>query len=536
MIPGEAPGARAWRPRHSAALALLVLAALALLLPFRGYLTDDTYIHLQFAKHLLQGNGFSFNAGQPTYGATSSLWVFLLAGAGALVPGSAATPADTVTMPPLAVVAKVWGALFTALAVALAAALGRALRWEPRYALAASALMAFHAWSTRWGLSGMETPLALALAVASLLALARALLHGGPTLPAGLLLGAGFLARPELLLLAALALLAVAWGSAPGERVRRGLGLVGGALLTAGPWLVASWMWFHRLLPNTSAAKAGAWLDPERALSAIRESIRSILAADLVPVAIAVLGLAWLRPWRAMGADRGRRAFWMATLAWPVLLVLAYAAGGVQVVSRYLVPAAPAIHLIGLAVLRHASSAWPARRRAAALLLAVLVFAAQNAAVTLAVSAPHARRHTAGLRDSLGELGLWARARTAPGTLVAIPDIGAFGYYSDRPVLDLFGLVTPAMAPITVRFGYDAVALNLLFEPVGRPRYLIDRSQRERRLTPPDDPATPYRLLFSRSIPDLGITRPNPYIYSVYDIDWVLFDRLHPRLASDLGG
>jgi hypothetical protein len=525
-----------WRPRHGAALGLIVILALALLLPFRGYLTDDTFIHLQFAKNFLRGAGFSFNAGEPTYGATSPLWVLLLAGAGALVPGAAATPADAGGMPPLALVAKAWGALFTALAVVLMAALGRVLRWEPRYALAAAALVALHAWSARWGISGMETPLALALAVASLLLLARTLIDRKNPFAAGMALGAGFLARPEFLLLLGLALAALAWGSDPRARARRLGSLLAGAALAAGPWLALAWAWFHRLLPNTSAAKAGAWLDPERAVSALRESIRIFLAADLIPLAAAVVALAWLRPWRAVGRNPGRRAFWALTVGWPILLVASYAAGGVQVVSRYLVPAAPAIILVGLAAIRHASLRLPARRRAAALAAAVLFYAAQNIAVTFAVSAPHARRHTAGLRDSLAELALWARARTAPGTPVAVPDIGAFGYYSDRPVLDLFGLVTPKMAPITVRFGYDAVVWNLLFEPVGRPRYLIDRSTREGRLTPPDDPANPYRFLFSRTIPDLGITRPTPYVYSVYTIDWGLYDRLHPRLASASGG
>jgi len=531
-VTGGNPGALAWRPRHTAAIGLIVLLALVLLVPFRGYLTDDTFIHLQFAKHLLRGEGFSFNAGEPTYGATSPLWVLLVAGGGALVPGAAATPADAGAMPPLALVAKAWGALFTALAVALVAALGRALLWEPRVALSAAALLALHAWSARWAISGMETPLALALAVASLFLLARALIDGKNSFAAGLALGAGVLVRPEFLLLLLLACAAVAWQSSTRVRARRLAALLAGAALAAGPWLAAAWLWFQRLLPNTGGAKAATWLDPERAAAALRDSIRIVLAADLVPLAAAVLALAWLKPWRAMGAERGRRAFWMVILAWPVLLVLSYAAGGVQVVSRYLVPAAPSILLIGLAAIRHASAAWPVRRRAAALAAALVLFAMQNVAVTLAVSAPHARRHTAGLRDSLAWLGLWARGRTAPGTLVAIPDIGAFGYYSDRPVLDLYGLVTPKMAPITVRSGYDAVVVNALFEPVGRPRYLIDRSTREARLSPPGDPSSPYRFLFSRSIPDLGITRPTPYIYSVYAIDWGVYDRLHPRTAE----
>jgi uncharacterized protein YjiS (DUF1127 family) len=525
---GDAP----WRPRHAAILALIVLLALAHLLPFLGYLTDDTFIHLQFAKHLLRGDGFSFNAGAPTYGDTSPLWVFLLAGAGAFVPGADATPAGLAAMPSLAVVAKIWGALFTVLAVLGMASAARALGWQPRYALTAAAMVALHAWAARWGISGMETPLALALSAAAFALLARGLIRGRSLVGAGVVLGAGILVRPEFLLLLVLAAAAAARGSAPGARLRRVGSLLVGALITGGSWLALAWSWFHRLLPNTSGAKAGAWLDPERMISAIRESIRIVLAADLIPAALAVLALAWLRPWDALREDRGRRAFWTLALGWILLLIAGYALRGVQVVSRYLVPMAPAVALIGLAALRHASAAWPSRRRAIAPLAMLALYAAQNLGVTLAVSLPHAARHTEGLRASLGEIALWARARSSPGTLFAVADIGVFGYYSDRQVLDLYGLVTPELSAPAAGVGYDAIVFNLLFEPVGRPRYLVDRATRAARLSPPDDPATPYRFLFSRTIPDLGITRQQTYVYSVYAIDWTLYDRLHPRVAT----
>ena len=529
--PGSPDGDSHWRPGHAAILALIALVSLAQLLPFLGYLTDDTFIHLQFAKHLLRGEGFAFNANAPTYGDTSPLWVLLLASVGAVVPGAEATPAGLAGIPPLAVIAKIWGALFTVLAVLAMAAAGRALRWEPRYALTAAAMIALHAWSARWAISGMETPLALALSATAFWLLARGLVRDRGVLLAGIALGAGILVRPEFFLLLALAAVAVAWGSARESGVKRAASLLAGAAIPVVPWFAVAWSWFHRILPNTSGAKAGAWLDPERMISAIRESIRIVLAADLIPVALAVLALAWLRPWAAIREDRGRRAFWTLALGWTLLLVVGYAMRGVQVVSRYLVPVVPAVLLIGLAALRHASSSWTPRRRAIAPIAIVALYAARNLGVTLAVSVPHAAIHSDGLRASLGEIALWARARTTPDTQFAVADIGMFGYYSDRPVLDLYGLVTPELSAAAAGVGYDAIVWNLLYEPVGRPRYLVDRATRAARLTPPDDPSTPYRFLFSRSIPDLGITRPQTYVYSVYEVDWGLYDRLHPRVA-----
>ena len=530
--PGAAVTARAgpWGRRHSLALVLIVVLAAAHLLPFIGYLTDDTFIHLQFAKNLISGEGFSFEPGRATYGDTSPAWVFLLAMAGRAIPGAGATPVEAGSIPLLAVIAKVWGAACLALAVVLLVRVGRTLGWTPWVALAAGAMLAAHAWSARWALSGMETPLATLLVIVAMGALARALVTGAGTFVPGLMLGVATLARPECWLLVALGVGAVALGSSA-NRSWRTVATGAGALLGSGPWLLIAWVWFHRLLPNTSAAKAGAPLDPALMLAALRTSIRILLSADGLPLAAIVVTAAFAGPelWRTLPRDR--RAFWLFVSGWPVLLVAGLAVGGVQVVSRYLVPAVPCVLLAGIAALGWAASRIGARRGAALLAFVLLVDAGANLYLTLRYSAPHARRHTAGLRASLAAFGLWARANTPPGAQFAMPDIGAFGFYSDRPVLDLFGLVTPAMAPITVRAGYDRVVEQLLFESVGRPSYLLDRARDVNRLAGPGEPSNPYRFLMARSIPDLGITRPTTYVYSLYRIDWDLYDRMKPRVA-----
>src|SRR5438552_1372784 len=44
-----------------------------------GFPMDDPYIHLQFARNLAHGAGFSFNPHEPVPGSTSPLWVLVLA-------------------------------------------------------------------------------------------------------------------------------------------------------------------------------------------------------------------------------------------------------------------------------------------------------------------------------------------------------------------------------------------------------------------------------------------------------------------------
>ena len=524
----EAPRRR--RLVIAAVLLLVPLLALAHLIPFFGYLTDDTFIHLQFAKHWIAGQGFSFNAGEPTYGATSPLWVMLLAGLGRAVPGAADTPADATSMPPLAWLAKGLGALFTLLGVWAIGRAGRRVGFTAVESAALGILYAANAWSARWAISGMESPLAACAVAVALAALARTFFQGRGAFEAGIALGIAVLARPECWMLAALGLTAVALSRDEGRPKRIGAVLAGLAI-TVGPWLAAAAAWFHRLTPNTSAAKAGAWADASRALDALRTSIRIELASDALPIGLTVVALALVGPRLLREMPHSRRLFWVLVATWPVALVAGYAAGGVQVVSRYLLLAMPSVLLLGVASFRWATARLGGRARTAALALLLVAYAAQNAFVTFRYNAPHARRHTQGLRESLVTLGIWARERTPEGTLFALPDIGAFGYYSDRPVLDLYGLVTPRMAPIAVRAGYDAVVENLLFEPVGRPAYLIDRSVEMRRLESTEEPLHPYEYLFSRSIPDLGLTRPQRYYFSVYAVHWEIYDRAHPKLA-----
>ncbi len=516
--------------RSRALCFLLLIAAAAALLPFLGYLTDDSFIHFQFAKHLVQGKGFSFNAGEPTYGATSPLWVLLLALAGKVLPIGVAAPAHALAMPALAWVGKAYGLLFHLGTIVALVFLGKRLGWDDRTSLALGVLMAAQAWALRWALSGMETPLACACAALSLHGLAGVLIRGRAAWTTGLTLGLAALARPECYLLAAIVILATSVGAE--RRVRRALEILAGFALVIVPWLLAAWRWFHTLVPNTAAAKAGAPFSPGLMVAAFHSVFQFELAADALPVALFVLVLAFGSRSNALPAARGRRFFWLACLAWPALLVLSYGMQGVQVVSRYLVPATPCVLLLGIASFRWVVASSFPRRYGAALAIFLAAFAIQNGVFTALVSAPSTRAYTRSLRSSLVSIGIWARDRTPPSASFAVADIGAFGYYSERHVLDLYGLITPTLAPIVVREGYGPVVKQMLFEVAGRPGYLVDRHPEEGRLATTADQPTPYRFLFARRIENLGITRPGGYFYSVYAIDWRVVDETRQRVAS----
>ena len=75
------------------------LAAIALVrsLPYFFFSPDDYYIYLRFVRNLVDHGELSFNAGSPTYGFTSVLWLFVLT-AGATLTGQALMAGKVVSL------------------------------------------------------------------------------------------------------------------------------------------------------------------------------------------------------------------------------------------------------------------------------------------------------------------------------------------------------------------------------------------------------------------------------------------------------
>ncbi len=149
---------------------------------FWGFPLDDSWIHLQFARNLGTGQGYSYNPGIPVAGSTAPLWTILLA-----------VPAWFGWDP--IVSSKALGLVLTIVTALLA---GQLTEWLTRsrgaglFAALALALSPKMAWGS---LSGMEVTLYAALVTGTLLAYLRALETGSAWW--GLLAGFAGFARPE---------------------------------------------------------------------------------------------------------------------------------------------------------------------------------------------------------------------------------------------------------------------------------------------------------------------------------------------------
>ena len=153
---------------------------------------------------------------------------------------------------------------------------------------------------------------------------------------------------------------------------------------------------------------------------------------------------AWL-PLGALGLLNGRR--WFGTL-WPIVLwiglyIVGYIFLGVLGFHWYYVPLVPAVALVvgggvaGLASWLAARGRWVAWLAEVGLALICLWpqagFSWQN-------------RLSASPRVASYQLvSEWLRSNTAPDSSVALLEIGVIGYQSQRPVVDMMGLVTPSM-------------------------------------------------------------------------------------------
>jgi hypothetical protein len=386
-----------------------------------GFPLDDSWIHLQFARNLVEGRGFAYNPGTPVAGSTAPLWTLLLAAA-VRVGGAGLW------------VAKVLGTACSLAAALLTRRLALALGAERAGARVAGVALLW-AGPMAWGaLAGMEVSLAALLVAAALLAHARGLIWA-----TALLAALAVLARPETALLLPLLLLA---RPATGGRVA--------VFMVVTAVVLAPAVWF-------SLATSGT-LVPATAAAKIEGGLLGWLAGLREPLLRAVLGRPWqfFREWIAWLWLTN----WLLPVLLPAVLVLAWWRGGRTWVwpaaALVLHPLAMAwlapfrgpgfqegrysIHLLPLAL----GLLWGlAARRGVALRVLYL-------GVALGLLVPASARYAWGVENintMQVRIGHWVARHTPPGARLGVNDIGAIAYVSRRPVIDLMGLVTPAIRP-----------------------------------------------------------------------------------------
>ncbi len=414
-----------------------------------GYPLDDSWIHLTFARNVASGAGFGANPHEPTPGATSPLWVFLLA------PGFLFGAAHAVWPWVLATCFLGAAGVLCAILVHVLrrtispdddAVPGRA-RLSPGWPGFVCGLAVVWSGPLVWSAAGaMEVPLFASLIIAALLIYARC---GLPRWRSGLAWGgaAGLaaLARPEGLLLAVVLAVVSLSRMRRGAMVEAGVGLAACAVVYS-PSVLFCLSTSGRIFPNTFYAKTTALVagPPDATfLGGVARFFAGAAPVALIGFFVGVAVIGWMLRRRAPVHAV------VALAAFAAGLPLAYAAMGRTFLfaglagnfGRYLYPVFPPALVLGFWGLACVTDVSPRRWVAAAgrgLMIVALVVS-----ITKAVDRVELYRHNVRDINSM-QVAMAHRLRSAlpAGSLVAANDVGALAYFTDFRVLDLEGIIS----------------------------------------------------------------------------------------------
>ena len=402
-----------------------------------GFPLDDAWIHHTYARSFAATDQLAYVPGQPSAGSTSPLWTLLIA-----------------VGYRLNVDYRLWTYALGALSLALCAWLASQLSlrlWPERRRLAwAAGLLCLFDWHLVWAAaSGMETVLFAALALAVMEHAARQDLRPRDGLMLGLLGGLLTVTRPEGLLLVAMAGVVAMLRSAQHDRYMRFmLAFVAGF---ATPVVPAAWLNLRAsgaVFPNTFYAKQQEYAVYFSSVAAWLPRALEVLAAPFVGAQLLLLpgllveAIAALRRLR----DRSTWAYalpivWMAAHLGVYLLRLPV----VYQHGRYVIPVIPIVILYGVHGTARILQKLERYRIARPAWVGSVIVA--TAAFWL-VGAGAYRVDVNIIENEIVASARWIESNTPPGALVAAHDIGAIGYFSRRPLLDLAGLVSPEVIPI----------------------------------------------------------------------------------------
>ncbi len=520
----------AWSLALAAALALVLICAVyiyeALKLGGISPTLDDTYIHLRFARNLASGEGFCFNPGEIVPGTTSPLWVLLLSVFGF---GSKS----------FLVKSSLWlSALSYAAVPPLAFVLARRIGVKKPFDLTAAALVALNGRVLWAGSSGMETDLFAVLSAVSILLLVKDEEKGKMGAATGAFLGLATLARPEgylLFLVSTLHFMARVSIKDEGTILSRLMRAIPWSALAVYaalvlPYIVFAFVTTGHPMPSTYVAKQhdllrerGRYLYWSTWYFWMDNPVVSIL------VIAALFRSVWLTVKTRLGyltSGEGAVALWAFGhyAASMILTPMPYhfCRYQIPVLPFFLVLAArlaetavnyfktPSPEAGGEAETKTGLVARYAPLAAALLMVAPGVYGLYRWPKIIVNCADEINSMHVAIASCLSEI-------TSEDSVIATMDIGAIGFYTDRKVIDIVGLVTPEVVPYVKGKGMtEARSKSLL-------GYLSDKKPDYLALFPKTypglaDDGSVFVPLFDRSFPETQIVASNWMV--VYKCLW----------------
>lgn len=408
---------------------------------------DDAYIHLQYASQIGQGHFFQYNTGDPvSTGASSLLYVLVLGACYAL------GFQDHAFLP----FAMGFGALCFALTAAFVYHIGRRIM-SRRLGAWAGFLVAANG-ALLWGsVSGMEIGFVAMLVSGSVLAFTvEAPRKRFVLTPLISVLAA--LARPEAFIFTVALAAAMVWTALRGPR-RRSVGRTLAQLALIPLPLVAycGQMLFYWLATGTTSANGmqakSLLYNPityftdvvDETLTRFHDFLlvfNGLNTFDYVfpgALLVAILGTLYLvreKPaWRPLGLA-------MAGGFLLVLLAISTLKTAHSHHLRYVQPFMPILILLAAIGLYAVARLLPARRTRLLAANFTLTLALIFTVFEMPAWSIRLGQQSAGIRDQQVSISNWIKGHLPPDAVIAVNDVGAAAYFTDREIVDLIGLAT----------------------------------------------------------------------------------------------
>ncbi len=391
---------------------------------------EDMYISLRYVKNLLNGHGLVFNIGERVEGYSNFLWIMVVA----------IVSKVTGISPDFG--ARLTGWVFSLITVVLTYRLAaHHLRCSPGFATMTALFTAASGSLATYGVSGFEVSFFSTLLLTALL-----FAFNGMPRAAGIATGALALTRPEGVFVAPVLALYLMRSREDIRAFLMACGMIVGGHLLWRQYYYGHWV------PNTVAAKSG--MDLFLQLDLGTHYVFSFISAYISGFIIFFFWLLFIAP-------KGRINEKLQCQSGPFLTVLAtllvyvgffLCIGGDWMPSwRYLAPVVP---LFTVVIFSSAAVAAPnlfttARRSVKEAIPIAILFIIFISHLLVSVYHPKTLRSVRMWSSDTATyalMGKYFKAILPPDTLIAFAAVGAFGYFSDLPLIDTLGLTDEHIA------------------------------------------------------------------------------------------